>query len=145
MAVRSPPFDVDAFLARPLTARVATGGPMVRPTWYLWEEEAFWTLTGPWGRLLAGVRADPATALVVDVCDPATGVVQLVIARGDAEVLPFDVPRGRRKLRRYLGDDEDAWDPRFRAYLHSDPAEAGTVWVRLAPRWLVARDLSYEA
>jgi hypothetical protein len=36
-----PPFDVDAFLAQPLTARVATSGPTVRPTWYLWEEGAF--------------------------------------------------------------------------------------------------------
>jgi hypothetical protein len=45
-----PPFDVDAFLAQPLTARVTTNGPTVRPTWYLWEEGASWILTGPWPR-----------------------------------------------------------------------------------------------
>ncbi|GHA04301.1 hypothetical protein [Streptomyces purpurascens] len=36
-------FDVDAFLRRPLTARLATNGPTVRPVWFLWEEDAFWT------------------------------------------------------------------------------------------------------
>jgi hypothetical protein len=46
--IQPPPFDVDAFLAQPLTARVATSGPTVRPTWYLWEDGAFWILTGPW-------------------------------------------------------------------------------------------------
>lgn len=137
-------FDVDAFLARPLTARVATNGPTVRPTWYLWEDHAFWILTGPWARLLGRVRADPAIALVVDECDPATGVVRQVIARGQAEVLPFDVPRGRRKLVRYLGVDERLWDARFRHYLHDDPTECGTRWLRLRPNHLTAMDLSYQ-
>jgi hypothetical protein len=33
-----PPFDVAAFLAKPLVARVATAGPTARPVWFLWEE-----------------------------------------------------------------------------------------------------------
>lgn len=37
----------------------------------------------------------------MDVCDLATGLVRQVIGRGRAEVLPFDVARGR-KLSRYL-------------------------------------------
>jgi Pyridoxamine 5'-phosphate oxidase len=110
-----PPFDVDTFLAQPLTARVATSGPTVRPTWYLWEDGTFWILTGPWATLPARVQADPAIAIVVDVCDLATGLVQQVIARGRAEILPFDVARGRRKLSRYLGQDETRWDDRFPA------------------------------
>jgi Pyridoxamine 5'-phosphate oxidase len=142
--VTRPPFDVDAFLAQPLTARVAASGPTVRPTWYLWEDEAFWILTGPWATLAARVRADPAVAIVVDVCDLATGLVRQVIARGRAELLPFDVARGRRKLRRYLGVDEARWDDRFRHYLLDDPAEKGTVWLRLRPDSLVVSDLSYS-
>ncbi len=137
-------FDVDAFLQRPLTARIATNGPTVRPVWFLWEDGAFWVLTGPWARLLGRVRDDPAVALVVDECDPATGVVRQVIARGPAEVVPFDVPRGRRKLARYLGADEGRWDRRFVHYLYDDPAERGTVWLRLAPTSLSVQDLSYE-
>ncbi|MEU0462780.1 pyridoxamine 5'-phosphate oxidase family protein [Amycolatopsis sp. NPDC006131] len=139
-----PDFDIDAFLARPLTAHVATSGPTVRPTWYLWEDEALWILTGPWTKLLGRVKADPAVAVAIGVCDIATGEVRQVIARGKAEVLPFDVPRGRRKLSRYLGADETRWDERFRRYLHDDPAERGTVWLRLRPSSLTATDLSYQ-
>lgn len=135
-------FDVDGFLAQPLTARVATNGPTVRPTWFLWDDGAFWILTGPWAKLLARVQADPALAIAVDVCDVATGLVRQVIARGRAEVLAFDVPRGRRMLGRYLGEDETRWDSRLRRYLLDDPVEAGTVWLRLRPDFFVAHDLS---
>lgn len=138
-------FDVDEFLGQPLTARVATVGPTVRPVWYLWEESAFWILTGPWARLLSLVEHDRRLALVVDVCDLATGLVRQVTARGHGEVVSFDTPRGRRMLRRYLGADESGWDSRFRRYLHSDPLELGTVWLRLRPDRLDAKDLSYES
>ncbi len=134
-------FDVDEFLARPLTARVATHGPTVRPTWYLWEDGAFWILSGPWSRLPDRVRSSPRLALTVDVCELDTGVVRQVVASGDAVIEPFDIPRGRRKLARYLGADETRWDPRFRAYLHGEP---GTLWLRLPPSRLGASDLSYR-
>ncbi|MFG2075195.1 pyridoxamine 5'-phosphate oxidase family protein [Nonomuraea maritima] len=85
----------------------------MRPVWYPWEGGTFWILTGPWAKLFRRVRSDPAVALVVDECDLATGLVQQVIARGQAELVPFDVPRGRRRLVRYLGEDESRWDHRF--------------------------------
>jgi hypothetical protein len=143
--VTPPPFDIDVFLSQPLTARVATEGPTVRPVWFLWEDNAFWVLTGPWAKLYDRVRETPQIALVVDVCDLSTGLVRQVIARGRAELLPFDVPRGRRKLIRYLGDDESQWDPRFVRYLHDDPGMRGTSWLRLAPSSMTAHDLSYAA
>ncbi len=87
---------------------------------------------------------DPHVALVVDVCDLTTGLVRQVIAGGIAEPVPFDVPRGRRKLVRYLGEDEQRWDQRFRRYLHGDHARQGTVWLRLRPDRMTAQDLSYE-
>jgi hypothetical protein len=136
-------FEIDAFLSRPLTARIATNGPTVRPVWFLWEEHAFWILTGPWAKLLHRVQHDSAIALVVDECNLVTGSVRQVIARGQAEILPFDVPRGRRKLTRYLGTDEQCWDQRFLAYLLDDPAKKGTTWLRLRPDSLIAKDLSY--
>ncbi|HEY0001301.1 MAG TPA: pyridoxamine 5'-phosphate oxidase family protein [Actinoplanes sp.] len=140
----STPFDVNAFLARPLVARVATNGPTVRPVWYLWEDQAFWILTGPWAKLFARVRADPSLALVIDECTLSTGVVRQVTARGTGELLPFDVPRGRRKLARYLGPDEDRWDERFRRYLYDDATGRGTVWLRLPPESMNAQNLSYR-
>ncbi|QUQ70809.1 pyridoxamine 5'-phosphate oxidase family protein [Kutzneria sp. CA-103260] len=133
--------DVDEFLAQPLTARIATNGPTVRPVWYLWEDGVFWLLSGPWAKLLSRVREDPRVALVIDVCDVTTGLTRQVIARGKATVEPFDVARGRRKLTRYLGPDESLWDNRFRRYLHDD---VGTVWLRLVPESLQANDLSYS-
>ncbi|SDM21974.1 pyridoxamine 5'-phosphate oxidase family protein [Nonomuraea jiangxiensis] len=138
------PFDLDAFLAQPLTARIATSGPTVRPVWYLWEEGAFWILTGPWAKLFQRVRSDPGVALVVDKCDLGTGLVQQVIVRGRAALVPFDVPRGRRKLARYLGDDESRWDRRFVRFLYDDPGQRGTAWLRLTPSSLIAKDLSYH-
>lgn len=115
----------------------------MRPVWFHWEDGAFWVLTGPWARLFDRVKEDPRLALVVDECDIATGRVQQVIARGRGELVPFDVPRGRRKLSRYLGADETTWDTRFVHYLHDDPAERGTMWLRLPPTSLTATDLSY--
>lgn len=124
---------------------MATNGPTVRPTWYLWEESAFWILTGPWATLAERVQTAPSVAITIDVCDVGTGVTKQVIARGSAAVLPFDVPRGRRLLSRYLGTDEQRWDPRFRGYLYDDPSEVGTLWVRIDPSSLRATDLSFDA
>lgn len=78
---------------------------------------------------------------MVDECDLASGLVRQVVARGAAEILTFDVPRGRRKLARYLGAHESRWDPRFRRYPHD--GARGVVWLRMRPTSLVARDLSY--
>ncbi|MQS06704.1 pyridoxamine 5'-phosphate oxidase family protein [Streptomyces alkaliphilus] len=117
--VQDPPFDVDGFPAQPLTARVATNGPTVRPTR---------------ARLSARVREDPGVVLVVEVREPTDGLTRQVIANGSAELLPFDVPRGRRKLSRYPGPDGSRWDERFRRHLHDDPGERGTVWSRPRPR-----------
>ncbi len=75
-------FDVDTFLQQPLTARIATNGPTARHVWFLWEDGAFWVLTGPWARLFGRVKNDPNVALVVDECDLVTRRVQQVIARG---------------------------------------------------------------
>ncbi|MFI8904459.1 pyridoxamine 5'-phosphate oxidase family protein [Streptomyces albidoflavus] len=102
----APP-DVHDFLARPLVARVATAGPTVRPVWFLWEDGAFWWLTGAYARLGRRLAGDPVVALVVDSCDLATGQVLSVTCRGTAEVVPLDRARAVRKLTRYLGPEED--------------------------------------
>jgi len=134
-------FDVDAFLAQPLVARVATAGPKVRPVWFLWEEGSFWWLTGAsYSRLAEFLEQDPNVALVVDTCDVVTGVVRIVSARGTAEVVPLDRARAVRKLKRYLGPDEAEWDGRFREALDEDPT---TRLVRMTPTVLQAWDRSF--
>jgi nitroimidazol reductase NimA-like FMN-containing flavoprotein (pyridoxamine 5'-phosphate oxidase superfamily) len=136
------PFDVEAFLAQPLVARVATSGTRVRPVWFLWEEGSFWWLTGSYSRMAQLLERDPQVALVVDTCDLGTGVVRVVSARGPAEVVPLDRERAVRKLSRYLGPDETQWDPRFREALAEDPS---TRLVRLTPTVVRASDLSFRA
>jgi hypothetical protein len=84
-----PGFDLDAFLALPLVARVAASGPSVRPVWFLWEERCFWWLTGSWSRLQTLLKRSPQVALVIDTCDLQTGRVLQVIASGNATVEPF--------------------------------------------------------
>ena len=132
--------DIDAFLAQPLVARLATQGPTIRPLWYLWEDGAFWWLSGSWSRLPARLAADPRVALVVDTCDLATGEVLQVYASGWAETHPYDNDRAYRKLRRYLGDDETTWEPSF----GSEMVDDATVLIRLVPERLTARDLSFR-
>lgn len=92
-------FALDAFLQRPLVARVATigrHGPTIRPVWYLWEEQRFWWLTGAWSALERQLRRDPRVALVVDSYNAASGEILQGIARGRAEVVGFDPARARR-------------------------------------------------
>jgi nitroimidazol reductase NimA-like FMN-containing flavoprotein (pyridoxamine 5'-phosphate oxidase superfamily) len=136
------PFDVDAFLTRPLVAHIATTGPSVRPVWFCWEDGAFWWITGAYARLPEILARDPRVALVVDDCDLRTGEIHQVTARGNAEVVGFDPNRARRKLARYLGPDEDTWDARFRLDYLTDPEQASRL-VRLAPDRMTARDLSF--
>ncbi len=138
-------FDIDAFLAQPLTARLATNGPTVRPMWFLWEDGCFWFMTGPWAKLLGRIRRDPTIAVVIDICEPATGEVKQVIARGRADIRAFDTERAHRMLSRYLGADVSRWDVRFQHYLLDDPVQNGTVWLYLRPASLIAPDLSYSA
>lgn len=135
-----PGFDLEGFLAQPLVAHVATAGPTIRPIWYLWEDGCFWWLTGRWARLTELLRENPRVALAIDTCDLETGRVLQVIAAGEAEIVPFDPDRGRRKLLRYLGPDEELWDERFTSGTFEDPS---TRFARLAPATLRARDLSF--
>lgn len=136
--------ELEDFLALPLVARVAMNcprGPTIRPIWFLYEDAAFWWLTGSsYSRLGEWLARDPRVALVVDTCDLSTGEVLGVTAVGRAEVGPLDVDRAKRKLAKYLGSDEELWDQRFReAFL-----DTTTRIVSLRPdHRLRLRDLSF--
>lgn len=134
------PFDVDAFLAQPLVARVATtnasGAPTVRPVWFLWEGGVLWWITGEYAVMAKHLERDARTAVVVDTCDLERMEFLQVIMRGRAEVVPLDPVLSRRKLRRYLGEDESAWHPDFQYF--ADDARL----VRFTPERTVVKDLS---
>jgi nitroimidazol reductase NimA-like FMN-containing flavoprotein (pyridoxamine 5'-phosphate oxidase superfamily) len=141
-----PEFDIDAFLAEPLTARVATNGPTVRPLWYHWEDGCFWIINGPWAKLYTRVQRDPAVSLVVDVYERDTGRVLQVIASGEVQITPYDIPRARRMLHRYLGPDEASWSTApddYPGYLR-EPGPPGAVWLKLTPKKLLPFNFSYQ-
>lgn len=136
--------DVDEFLARPLFAHLATEseeGPRESPVWFLWEDRAFWIIgSRATDTFPHRIEREPRCAIGVVDFDRSIGLVQHVGLRGRATVEPFDAERARRLLSRYLGDDENAWDARFRGTL-GDP---DNVLIRFVPLTVVARDQSYE-
>src|SRR3954462_6606183 len=97
-----PAQNLEAFLAQPLVAHVATAGPTVIPVWFLWEDGAFWWLTGSWSRLATRLTSDPRASIVVDSCDLVSGTVLSVTARGSADIVALDRERALRKLAKYL-------------------------------------------
>ncbi|WP_026118049.1 pyridoxamine 5'-phosphate oxidase family protein [Nocardiopsis salina] len=134
------PFDVEAFLARPLVARVATaasdGAPTVRPVWFLWEDGALWWITGSYSVVSKHLEADPRVSVVVDTCDLQSLEFLQVLMHGRAQVVPYDQDLARRKLRPYLGEDEAAWPTDFTGLA------ADARLVRFTPHRTVVRDLS---
>lgn len=126
--------SVEEFLSRPLVARLATNGPTVRPVWFLWEDGAFWWITGAYAKLPQRLEADPEVAMVIDTCDLDTGAVLQVIASGSAEVVAMDTDWAVRKLVRYLGSDIERCPARFRAVLDDPDARLARLMPRRSPR-----------
>lgn len=136
--------DIEEFLAQPLFAHLATAsdeGPRESPVWFLWEDGAVWVIgSRATDTFPQRIEREARCAIGVVDFDRSIGLVQHVGLRGRATVEPFDADRARRLLTRYLGEDESAWDERFRATL-SNPKD---VLIRFIPETVVARDQSYE-
>lgn len=138
-------FDLDAVLAEAHPIFVATNGPTLRPLWYQWEEGCFWMISGPWAKLFARIQKDPKLALLIDIEERDTGRIYQIMANGNAEVTPYDIPRARRMLHRYLGPDESKWSTApddYPGYLR-DPGPPGAVWLKLKPTTLKTFNFSY--
>jgi pyridoxamine 5'-phosphate oxidase-like protein len=138
--------DVDELLSRPLFAHLATAsdeGPRNSPVWFSWENGAVWIIASRTSDTFpARLEREPRCAIGVVAFDCRSGLVQHVGMRGRATVERFDTDRAHRLLERYLGSDDEVWDPRFRATLVSPVAEQA-VLVRFVPETVVARDLSF--
>src|SRR5260370_15916696 len=109
--------DIDALLSRPLLAHLATTsalGPRESPVWFLWEDGKLWIIGDRRKDTFPGrIAADPRCAIGIVDFEPQRGLVQHVGFRGRASVEPFEPDRAKRLLRRYLGEQEADWDPRF--------------------------------
>ncbi|AFC31642.1 hypothetical protein PM3016_4910 [Paenibacillus mucilaginosus 3016] len=134
-------FELDPFLQKPLFAHLSTQsmeGPRHSPVWFLWEDGSLWIIGTSADTFPDRIRSQPSCALGIVDYDPGSGLVLHAGFRGRAEVLPYDRERGRRLLARYLGPDQELWDPRFRGF------GDGSVLIRFTPDTVVVRDQSYE-
>jgi hypothetical protein len=137
-------FDVDDFLRQPLVAHLATAssdGPRESPVWFLWEDQAMWLVGNQRDSFPKRLQIDGRCAIGVVEFDLRRGLLKHVGVRGTATVFPLDRLRLHRLLRRYLGENEAMWNPRFRASV----IDRLTLMVRIEPTSVVARDQSYFA
>lgn len=134
---------LDEVLSLPLFCFVGTvsrdGEPRVSPLWYLWEEERMWILADRTKTYYTRLQRQPKTAIAVVDFDPVDARVRHIGMRGTSELVDVEPDRVKRKLTRYLGGDEDQWDPMFHD-LDTDR------WKFLAftPETIVARNQSYQ-
>jgi len=137
-------FDVAGFLQQPLVAHLATAspdGPRESPVWFLWEDQAMWLVGNERDSFPKRLRADGRCAVGVVEFDLRRGLLKHVGIRGIATVIPLDRFRLHRLLRRYLGENDSMWNPRFRESV----IERLTLMVKIEPTSIVARDQSYFA
>jgi hypothetical protein len=135
------PFDLDAFLARPLMAHLATAstnGPRESPVWFLWEDGAVWLIGSSEDSFPRRIRDDARCAIGFVYFHLERGLLLHVGMRGCATVETLDEARLHRFLRRYLGDEKD-WNPTFMQSV----VDKLDLTVRFTPRSVVMRDQSY--
>lgn len=135
--------DLDEFLSNPFVAHLATTSKNERresPVWFLWEEQSVWRIGNKENTFPTRIAQDPRCSIGVVNFDRKSGLFQHVGFRGKATVEPFDKRRARRLLVRYLGNREEAWDPRFRETLD----DSTNILIKFVPETAVARDVSYR-
>lgn len=135
--------SIDDVLALPLFCHLATisqeGDPRVSPLWYHWEDEALWIIADMEKTYTSRVQRHPATAVAIMDFDARDARVRHIGMRGTSTLEPLDDGLVKRKLTRYLGPDEEAWDPMFHGL---DPDR----WrfIKFEPATVVARNQSYR-
>ncbi|ERN54661.1 pyridoxamine 5'-phosphate oxidase family protein [Alkalihalophilus marmarensis] len=134
--------DMEKLLKKSLFAHLATveeNVPRDSPVWFLWEEGKLWIIgdinTDSFPRR---IEAEPQCALGIVEYDQRTGKVIHIGFRGAGEVVSFDQERANRLLTRYLGAEQDKWDPRFTSFGKT------AILISITPETVVVRDQSYK-
>jgi hypothetical protein len=132
--------EVDAFLAKERTCRVATvggdGGPHVAPLWFVWDGTFLWLNSIVRSQRWTDLQRDRRIAVVVDTGEQFLDLRGVEI-RGTVAVVG-DVPRGSEPdgalhgvelafARKYAGRDEFVADGRH-------------AWLRVTPESIVSWD-----
>jgi nitroimidazol reductase NimA-like FMN-containing flavoprotein (pyridoxamine 5'-phosphate oxidase superfamily) len=114
-AADGPPMtaaQVEAFLARPMIARLATSlddRPRILPMWYRWDGSALWMETSPTFRNYRIIKQNPRVAVAID--ESLGGLhLRAILMGGRVEIIeePEDFVQAgvRRIYQRYLDADE---------------------------------------
>jgi len=134
------PEAIDAFLARPLIARLATSDndrPRVLPMWFLWDGADVWMETSPTFANVRVLRRNPNAALSVDEATGPFGL-RAVLMRGQVELVETPAERVldtvQRIYERYMLPEELASEA-GRAML-----AAGHLLLRFTPERIVTWD-----
>jgi len=99
--------EIDAFLARPLVARIATvrknGTPQVVPMWFLWDHGTLYMSTRTWAAKVKHLRKNPHVAVVIDeMVAPLQNKV--VTIDGTAQIVTDGVIETTTKIyQKYMG------------------------------------------
>lgn len=133
------PDAMEAFLARPVIARLATASgeqPRVLPMWFTWDGHSIWMETSPDFPNARVLRANPRAALTID--ETLGGLrFRAIIMRGSIEVFegPNELVRERVVgiYRKYLG--ADIGHPGARRML-----EGRHILLRFTPAYVVTWD-----
>jgi PPOX class probable F420-dependent enzyme len=105
--------EINAFLAGPVVARVATidadGLPYITPVWQEWDGEALWVVPRERTAFVQHLKSNPHVAVS---CAEDSGAYSRVLIRGKAEIVFGPAPMegqcleiARRMARRFLGEN----------------------------------------
>ena len=103
---------IDAFLEKPLIARMATADrharPHVVPVWYAWDGTTIWISSFASTRKVAELRQNPYLSISIDVAEQ-NGATRAVILEGKSELITepreFVASQSYWIYKRYLGDE----------------------------------------
>ena len=103
--------EMDAFLSKPILARLATirdDRPHVTPIWFAWDGESIWMETVPDYLKVKNLRKNPNCAITVDTTDGGIRI-KGVIMEGKAELIhgpeDFVMDIVRRIYVNYMGEE----------------------------------------
>jgi len=139
---RKRSFDLDGFLKKPLFAHLASmseEGPRDSPVWFHWENGYLWIIGDQSADTFPErIEKYPNCSIGIVDFDPIKGKVLHAGFRGHATVKPFDHQLAIRLLSRYLGPEQESWDPRFKQFGET------SVLICFIPETVVVRDQSYK-
>ena len=103
---------IDAFLEKPLIARMATADryarPHVVPVWYAWDGTTIWISSFASTRKVAELRQNPYLSISIDVAEENVAT-RAVILEGKSELITepreFVASQSYWIYKRYLGDE----------------------------------------